>query len=150
MKYLVYIGLICSCYLASAQTLPEFKFQGVNGKAITKNNLIKNKPVMVILFDPYCDHCEIQANEIKDHEDQFRDVNMLWVSIEEHENNLKFQKTHLDGVPNTIVCKDDDFMFDSWFGYSEIPSIYCYNSKWELVGSYKTEQSATVLLKALK
>ena len=150
MKLLFIMATLLISLVAFSQSLPDFDFEAANGKKVNKSVLAKEKPVLIVYFDPYCDHCEWQAQTIKENAEKFRDINMIWVSWEQDEPNQEFFDKYLSGFKYAIVCKDFKFMIDTWFGYSEVPSIFCYNSKWEWVATFSKEQPAHVLLKALE
>lgn len=135
---------------AFSQSLPDFDFQDAGGNKVDKSSLIEGQPVIVFYFDPFCDHCQWQANALNEHTEEFKDINLLWVSWAEHEDNEAFYEEYLSRLDNSIACKDHNYLFDNLFGYSEVPSIYCYNANWELVASFKEEQPAEILLKAVE
>lgn len=135
---------------ANAQRLPEFSFSGNGNKKITVANLQANKPVIVFLFDPYCDHCEKQAEWIKKDLKKFDGINLLWVSTESLDDINSFAKRYFPAVSNIIFCSDQDFMFDDWFGYSEVPSIYVYDKNRNRVAAFKKETPVEEMLKPLK
>jgi len=47
------------------------------------------------------------------------------------------------------ILQDKQFLFDGYFGYSEIPSIYVYNQQWQRVKAFNKETPADVLLRFL-
>lgn len=150
MKLVFTSATLLLSLVAFSQSLPDFNFQAADGSTVSKTNLVNGKPLIVFYFDPSCDHCQAQAQTVKENAAKFGDVNMIWVSWSEHNENKAFYDQYLSKIKNAIVCKDHNFRFDSWFGYSEVISIYCYNSNWEKTASFTKEQPVDVLLKSLK
>ncbi len=47
-----------------AQVLPDFTFHRVDGKAFGRRDLSMGKPVLFVLFDPTCPHCQRTVRHI--------------------------------------------------------------------------------------
>lgn len=150
-KLFVPLIVLLSCTLsATAQRLPDFSFSAIGNKKITPASLPANKPVIVFFFDPYCDHCEKQAEWIKKDLKKLDGITLLWVSTEALEEINSFAKKYFPSSSNTIFCGDGEFMFDQWFGYSEVPSIYVYDKNRNRVKAFDKETPVEELLKPLK
>ncbi len=138
------------------ENLPDFKFQSVLSTPFTPENLAKKKPVIVVYFDPDCDHCQKQATWIAEKIESFNSINLIFVSWAEQTANLKFAETYFGKVKEKVTpgmlnfTKDADYKIDSWFGYSEVPSIYIYGSDWKHKQSFKKETTVEDLLKWAK
>ena len=122
------IATVLFSFYTTAQTLPAFSFTKSNKQKITPASLPENKPIVVCYFNPFCDKCETQAAKIKEKAAKFAGITLVYVSSEASlEENEAFRKKYFTSMPNVFVCKDEEFKFDTWFGYSEAPSIYVYN-----------------------
>lgn len=150
MKLFFTLMILCAGFAGVSQGLPNFEFQDPDGFAVNKTHLEKGKAVIVFYFDPHCDHCIDQAKIIRGNLEKFKDMTLLWVSWAELGEIKAFGKTYFAGAKNVKLCKDHNYMIDTWFGYSEVPAVYCYNTKWERVASFNKEQTAETILKALK
>ncbi len=135
-------------FCAQAQTLPDFSFTNAKKEKITPASLPQNKPIVVCYFDPYCEKCETQAAKIKEKAAKFSNITIIYVSWGEFDDNEDFRKNNLVGLKNLFVCKDENFKFDTWFGYSEVPAIYVYNKSRKLTATFTTVVSADEILKA--
>jgi cytochrome oxidase Cu insertion factor (SCO1/SenC/PrrC family) len=128
--------------------LPDFSFTDVNGQKITKASLPAGMPVIVFYFDPDCDHCQQEAAWITQYKEYFKGITFVWVSWGEMDQIKAFPAKHLPGVTGTMFfTKDTDFKFDTYFGYSEIPSIYVYNKSWVRTASFREETKPEFLVK---
>jgi hypothetical protein len=156
----LFMGLFASTALAQTtvpkgntnvgigKPLPEFSFTDINGKKITKASLPAGMPVIVFYFDPDCDHCQQEAAWITQYKEYFKGITFVWVSWSEIEMIKEFPAKHLPGVGGPMFfTKDTEFKFDSYFGYSEIPSIYVYNKNWVRTGSFREETKPEILVK---
>lgn len=146
------LALLMSGMQAFAQKqLPPFSFQDLDGNRFTREQLTENRATLVLFFDPYCDHCAKQAEWIAADADAFKEIQLLWVTTEEAAPTKEFEQKYFAKValPYLHVLRDPDFLFDGFFGYSEVPSIYLYNAKGQRVKSFNKETPTNILLKFL-
>lgn len=144
--------LLVLCNLGFSQKLPNFAFTDLKDQPFTQQQLKADLPTIVIYFDPYCDHCTQQATWIMEAADKFKQINLLWVTTETQEATEEFVATYFADVsmPNNHVALDTEFMFDGYFGYSEVPSIYLYSAAGKRLKALDEETSAATLLQYLK
>ena len=132
------------------QSLPQFSFSDLDGKTFTSAQLRSDIPTIVFFFDPYCEHCQQQATWMKEAKNQLTNVQQVWVTTEEPISARDFGKKYLgEGWDNVHILIDKQFLFDGYFGYSEIPSIYLYNNQGQRVKAFNKETPADVLLRFL-
>jgi len=143
------VGTIFQSGLAQ-EKLPEFQFSDLEGNTFSYAQLRTDLPVLVFFFDPYCDHCQKQATWIKEAKDQFTEIQQVWVTTEEATPTKEFHEKYLGtDWDHVYILQDKQFLFDGYFGYSEIPSIYVYNQQWQRVKAFNKETPADVLLRFL-
>ena len=131
--------------------LPQFAFELPDLSTLTPD-VLKEQPVIVFYFDPDCDHCNKQAKMVSENADQFKGITMIWVSWAlTIEGNVNFFKKYFMDMPDKVyVARDTQFAFDSWFGYSEVPSIYVYNKDFKRTASFEAETDCELLVKFAK
>lgn len=146
---LVFI-FVCNHITVAAQnkSLPEFSFSNNRNQKITPASLPIGQPVVVFYFDPFCDHCKEQAKIVGQDAAKFGKTTFVWVGLGEMEDNETFKKEYLKSFPQAFVCKDTDFKFDSWFGYSEVLSVFIYNKERKLTAQFNKVASAKDILDA--
>jgi peroxiredoxin len=133
-------------------SIPDFKFTGQNNMPFTKSNLKITKPLVVIYFDPDCDHCQKQATWIKSGEAQLKDAQLLWVSFNPDVKAVKafedkfFATTTLQ---NTFV-RDVNYKFDDYFGDSQVPTIIVYNQYGKQTARFTEETPVSGIAAKLK
>lgn len=152
-RYISYFSVLAlfifmSGAVQAQKTLPQFSFTDLEGKLFTTQNLTKGIQTVAIFFDPYCDHCAQQAEWIAASADQFKNVNLVWVTTELQEPTAEFAQTHFAEIdlPNLHFLLDTEFMFDGYFGYSEAPSMYLYNVAGKRIKSLHEETPVATLL----
>jgi thiol-disulfide isomerase/thioredoxin len=155
-QLLIFLAFVIGAFFATfAQSqMPAFVFTDLEGNLFTQDNLESDMPTVVMFFDPYCDHCETQAGWIKEAEDQFLKINLLFVTTEpETDATVAFKERIFKGTKlkqlNFVI--DGDYMFDGYFeGYYEVPSILLFDKTGKKVKTLSKETPVADLLKHLK
>jgi thiol-disulfide isomerase/thioredoxin len=150
MKSTLFILLLITGLTGFGQSLPDFSFMTSEGILLNKASLKQDQPVIVIYFDSYCEPCIKQAEAIKKSSVKFTNTTIIWASWAEIEDLKAFKAAYFSNSNSIIAVKDVNFMFDRWFGYSESPTIFVYNSTWNLSAKFVKETSAEDLLGAIK
>ena len=136
--------------------LPVFTFQSVLGTTVTRETLVKTKPVIVIFFDPNCDHCQQQSTWIAGAIEKFANINLLFVTWENKEETIKFAEKYFGAVKTKVApgmlnfSLDTQYKIDKWFGNSPVPSIHIYGKDWKHTQSFFNETAIEELLKWAK
>lgn len=97
----------------------------------------QNHKMILVLFQPDCDHCQDEAKQIRSRLDAFKDYDMYFISSEANEVIMKFSKDYdLFNKPNVKFghTSVDDVL--NHFGSISTPSIYIYKESGELVQSF--------------
>jgi len=145
---LVFLFLSSSYQKAIAQdppkTLPSFLFYTTKEIPFTKMQVSSSKPLVVMFFDPGCDHCQKQAEWIRAAEAKFAPgTQFLFVSIAQPAEIDAFEKKYFAGTKLDVkFVYDKKFAFDGYFGYSVAPTILIFDSKGNMVKRYTEEASA--------
>lgn len=136
-----------------AQTFPKFTFYKTNNEVFTNANIKPGTPVIVVFFDPDCDHCQQMASWLNADAKNLisRKIQVMFVSTAETKDIHLFHKERLAALGNNAFClKDKNYKFDSYFGYSVAPTIYTYGSNGKLVKVFKKDVPVAELLTGLK
>lgn len=133
--------------------VPEFTFTDLEGQAYTSGNLDESQSALIIYYDPWCEHCNQQAEWIATKESEFRNIQILFITFEPEQEPIRtFQEKHFSNGnwSNVVFLQDLDFMFESYFGYTDDPLyIYCYKPNGRNGKYFGEEQPAEVLLNNL-
>lgn len=129
--------------------VPAFSFTDLEGEVYASTQLDHSKSALIIYFDPWCEHCNTQAEWIAEHQADFTDVQILFITFEpEQEPIREFKSKHFSasGWGNVKFLQDLDFMFESYFGYTDDALyIYCFKSDGSKGKYFGKEQPAEVL-----
>ena len=116
-------------------SLPVFQYITSTGKFITDTDLPKNKPIVMALFNPTCDHCQKAIVEMKEKNEVFKNVTIVFVSSIANYTDLdNFVKiTDVSTYPNFYICAAQDRFITSYFMPNWIlPQVMVYNKQRKL------------------
>lgn len=117
MKYLLtfFLSLFCSAGCITAQPvyqqpanyqqkgapIPPFRIHKVEGSTFTNQDLVKGKPVMILIFSPQCDHCTHVIDSLKNVADQFKTTQLIAVAEERHKEYMQpfLAQTKMNAFP---------------------------------------------------
>jgi len=105
---------------------------------LTKDKLDKKTPVMIMFFDPGCEHCKHETEDIVKNMDKLSDVQIVMVSYKSLTEIKAFIQTYgLDKFKNIIVGQDFNFFLPSFFKISYFPFLAFYNKKKDLIDVFQ-------------
>jgi peroxiredoxin len=149
----IFLSLLMGVSLLSVRAqspLPEFSFESMDGKAFTLENLDQTRSVLLMRFDPYCDHCDQQAEWIAEAADQFENIQLVFVSyLDEQEAIEAFRERHFgeSGLTELYFLRDPNYQFEEFFGYTDDSlNIYLYQPGKKKLKYFGEEQAADILL----
>lgn len=132
------------------KSIPAFSYQNINGETFTNQNLKKETAVIFIYFNTECDYCISEAQMIKENIAQFKDLQLVFVSIEKPELIKKFAQKHQLITYDTIsFLSDNKVSFSTTFDSQSMPSMILYNKKHQLIEKIKGQTKVWTLLKKM-
>lgn len=131
----------------SINDLPRMTVTASDQSAVNLREL-KGK-TMLILFQPDCDHCQREAQEIRKHLDQFNEYSLYFISAGQMEAIEEFGRTYdLLGHSNVKFAATTVENVLSNFGPISAPSIYIYADQ-KLVKKFNGEVGIDLILQAI-
>jgi thiol-disulfide isomerase/thioredoxin len=130
-------------------TVPPFKLLEVDSVSIfSKADLKKNKPVLIILFSPDCDHCRHETEEIIKHIDELEKVQIVMATMMPFAEMKDFYiKYELAKFKNIKVGKDFQYMLPPFYDVRNLPYLGMYNKKGELLSTFEGSMKIEDLIK---
>ena len=106
-------------------TIPPFRMAlAVDSSIFTKENLNKNKPVVIMVFSPDCDHCIHATEDLIKNIKSFKNAEIILVSSLSYESVHKFYKDlNLAAYPNIHVGYDSKRFLSSFYEVRSFPSF---------------------------
>lgn len=116
-------------YKALGAPLPPIRVVTSKGKNITNKDVAYDGNLLVMLFNPTCEHCENVTKAMERNIFLFKKTKVLLVAgapmmeyLPYFENNLKTAE-----YPTLIVGIDSNFLVDRTFTYNNLPQISVYD-----------------------
>jgi len=121
--------------------IPAFNIRKIpDSSSFTNTMLQKGKPVIIVFFDPDCDHCQHATKNFTEKIDKFKDVQIVMVTIYEFSRIKKFYKDYkLANFPNIILTRDALFDLPKYYQVSSLPDVYVYDKNGKLIKHYKQD-----------
>jgi thioredoxin-related protein len=147
MKFLLFICLLATTFAAKAQNnldVPPYKrfptlppLQLLLSDSATKygkDNIPNNKQVLIMMFDPECSHCQQSAEEMYQHKQELKDIQIVLATIAPiQQMNSFMQKYKLVEMKNVVAGKDIYFLLPPFFSMKSFPFLAMYNKKGDLI-----------------
>lgn len=128
--------------------LPTFKIQKTDGKYATPVNLKKDIPVMVVYFDPDCDHCTQFISTLIKQANLFSKVQLVlvtYVSLQQVKTYVK--ASGLDKYPQIMVgTEGTDFAVRYYYNVIQFPYLALHDKTGKLFATFENEVPTPVEL----
>lgn len=151
ISFLLFFGTACS---ASAQvdslpiykrfpTVPPFKIITLPDSSVfSKDDLKKNKAVIIMVFSPDCEHCQRATKDLQAHAALFKKVQIIMASPLDYTILKKFYDAYnIAAYPNIKMGRDGSYFFGSFFKITFYPSIFVYDKKGNFVQRFEGDVS---------
>jgi hypothetical protein len=119
--------------------IPTFNLLAMDGSIVhVKEKLKKNQPVMIILFDPDCEHCFNFTKELVKNKKKFSNVQVVMGTFGVLPQIKSFyEKTGLSQLSNLLIGQDSIYFFASFYKLSKYPFAALYNKHQKLVADFE-------------
>ncbi|NCT10868.1 MAG: redoxin domain-containing protein [Flavobacteriia bacterium] len=134
---------------ARIQQIPSFSFFTLTGKEFTDAQLPK-KSIIFVYFNSDCDYCQSEAVKIREHINDFNNIQWVFVSFENATKIENFASTYkLNNRENVLFLEDKKAVFATIFNANTIPFIVIYDSNKKLLKQFKGVTSIKSLLEVV-
>ena len=132
-------------------TLQHVCFDSVNGGQMCVDEFDRQKPTVIIYFNPSCEHCQYEASEIGKQAKLFEKANMILITPDGSTERVKAFATqyHLWEVDNLVVLLDRNQQFLKSFDTAVFPSVFIYGANQRLIKMYKGEVKIEAIINSL-
>jgi hypothetical protein len=113
-------------------------------------DMLDNKPTVIVLFNPDCEHCQYEATQMRQHQTDFVRAGVYWLTTESAGRARAFARQFgLDSLPTMHVgtlTRDESYRL---FGATGVPHLFIYGSDGQLRKEYKGEVKIEAVLRYL-
>ena len=136
----------------SSQTIPPFKMTLSNNKIFNAADLPKGKPLVLIYFDPDCDHCQKLMTELFKKINSFNKAEMVLITFKPVTEVAAFEKKYTTSkFANMRVGTEGTlFYLKNYYNLVKMPFTVLYDDKGNYSYSYREETPIDDLIKRLK
>lgn len=114
-----------------------------------KADLAKNQPVLLMVFNPECDHCQHQTEQLLLDIENFKDIQIVFATPEDFDKMKAFnERYNLGKYSNIHVGRDTKFFLPPFYRMRNLPYLALYNRKGTLITTFDGNASTADLLKA--
>jgi thioredoxin-related protein len=132
--------------------LPPFKLLKIDSVTyFTKADVPKNKPVLLMIFDPNCDHCQHETEDILKNIDSLKNVEII-MSTNASFDGLKdfYNRYELANYKNITVGVEAQYFLVPFYNMKNFPYLALYNRKGKLITTHEGTTKIEALIDAFK
>lgn len=131
---------------------PPVKLLLPDKTSFTKKDLPAKKPVMMMVFNPECEHCRHETEEMLKHFDLFENTTIVMATMMPFDSMMSFRSRYkLADHSNIIIGQDTEYFLPSFYQMSSLPFLAFYDKRGRLIsvfnGSMPIEKVAAELKK---
>ena len=129
--------------------VPPFNLVHYDGKKITKDQLKKGQPVMIMFFSPKCDHCQKQTKDMLANMNKLKNTQIVMASYEPLADLKAFAIQYKLNHNNIYIGRDETFFLPPFYKIGALPFIATYDKSGNLVNVHEGNVDMAELIKEL-
>lgn len=131
-------------------SIPPFRLLEVDSAHyVTKDNIEKNRKVLIIFFSPECEHCKHQVRDILADFAKFKEIVLVMATFQPFEEMKSFYTYFRIGDhPNILIGRDEKYFLPPYFRMKSLPFLALYDKKGALITHFEGNQSVNIILEA--
>ena len=158
-SHLFFPGVLVQIFLALvlaggaySQPMPPLKMQLPGNKVFDISEVPKGRPIILIYFDPDCDHCQKLMNEMFKKINQFKKAQLVFATFKPvNELDSVQKKYNVSKYPNVKMGTENvTYYLRLYYDVTTLPFTALYDKKGNLNYSYRKETSVDDLIARLR
>ena len=132
-------------------TVPPFSLLAVDSTTITKENLAPNKPTILMYFNPGCEHCQHQMEDMIAQKEALKEIQIVMATYAPLNEMAEFiDKYKVAEFPIIKAGRDTKYMLQPFFKIGGLPYQALYDSDAKLITTYEGNVKIDTMLSAFK
>ena len=132
------------------QVVPDIWLKTFDEEPFSITDFASGSPLLIIYFNSTCEMCKIELNALNERFTEFGQINLLLASSQEREELEGFGTEYpFVSEPNTKLVLDEEMHLSAYLGVKSVPSVFCYDSKGELITNYQGPVKLDIILNKL-
>jgi thioredoxin-related protein len=130
--------------------IPPFHLLEVDSVHIlTKEDIKKNKRVLLIFFSPECEHCKHQMRDILADFSKFKDIEIVMATFQPFEQMQTFYNYYrIADHPNILMGRDEKYMLPPYYRMQSLPFLALYDKKGNFITHFEGNQKVDTIMNA--
>lgn len=135
----------------SNPTIPEFTvYTAPDSTTLTKADLHKGKPTLLMIFSPDCGHCQHVATEIIKNISHFGKTQILMFTWLPYSDMMAFYKTYkIADYPQITMAWDSKYFFLPYYHVTSYPKLIIYDKRGKYVKEFQGNMQIENVWKAM-
>lgn len=118
---------------------------------ITKNELKKNRPVILMYFSPECHHCQRQMEDMLARMEELKKVQIILATYRPMEELIAFEnKYKLQRHSNIQAGRDTKYFLQPFFRIRNLPYLALYDAGGKLITTFEGNVNVDRLIEELR
>jgi thioredoxin-related protein len=132
-------------------TVPPFTLLKTDSTSLTRDDLARNKKLLLMYFSPGCEHCLHQMDSLLVNLNKLKDVEILMATYQPMEELADFSRKYkMNNYPNIKLGRDTKFFFAPFYKMHNLPFLALYDKKGKLLTTFEGTTPVNKLIAAFK
>jgi thiol-disulfide isomerase/thioredoxin len=141
-----------SSVLQNIQQLPSFTIIRIpDSTDFRSETLEKGKPVIIMFFNPDCDHCQKEAKELLAYKEELKDIQVVMLSPASFIQVKTFYEAYnMAAMPNVTMGLDVNYVMGLRYRPTNYPALFIYDAAGKLAKAFVGNVGVPKIIDALK
>lgn len=133
------------------EQIPAVILQDMTGKDFPTTNIPNKDFTLIIIFNPDCHFCQLEAEEMQEKVNDFIDFNVYFISTATPKEIQNFSEIYqINQISNIKFLHDDMDSFNAAVGANTVPFMMLYNNNHQLIKTYRGSVKLDLILQDAK
>lgn len=117
----------------------------------TKEDLPKNKPLLVVLFSPDCEHCQHEAEMLYAGREMLEKIHIVMITTYPTYRIKEFAENYgLNNMKNLVIAKDPHYLMIPFYDVRSFPFMAFYDKRGKLIDTFQGTTNVEKILEKFK
>jgi len=132
--------------------LPPFRLLKIDSTTyFSKADVPKNKPVLLMIFDPNCDHCQHETEDILKNIDSFKNIQIVMSTNASLQLLREFYNRYdLASYKNITAGLEAQYFLVPFYDVKNLPYLAMYDKKGRLITTHEGTTKIEMVIDAFK
>ncbi|HEY4154422.1 MAG TPA: hypothetical protein VGM24_03325 [Puia sp.] len=114
---------------------------------ITRDDIKKNRRILLMFFSPECEHCKHQISDILADFSKFKDIEIVMATFQPFDEMKSFYSYYrLGDHPNIRIGRDEKYFLPPYYKMQNLPYLALYDKKGQYITHFEGNQKVETIL----